>query len=391
MKKRLRWVPAVLALCLTACQPAGNSTETGLVAEENKTNGSEQDSADGTGIREQADGTQGSGVQSGGGQSGAGLSGEEQPGEGIYQESEDNSLPEDNVSRPLTGEELEALQAYFNQSDNYGFLLSGYMKPEDINLNELLYSGAGIKQAPLTDEERAAYLKALNRTEIDTDIIRLTTEQIDSFLLKKAGIALKDVSEGLGWTYLPEYDAYYNEHGDTNIRSFFCVKGEKKGSEYKIWCLSDGYSQLNMESMVTLKKMGDSYQYRSNEITWDDMGFYGTNGGEPSIEALRFIVKSYKNDIQNKPEDFSGFIFDSDRRYYTKGEIEELSWKPKLLSVLRNEIYARHGYHFNSEYWNEFFGAYTWYDGQFPADKFDTGFFNEYEKANLKLVTQLER
>ena len=50
-----------------------------------------------------------------------------------------------------------------------------------------------------------------------------------------------------------------------------------------------------------------------------------------------------------------------------------------------------HGYIFKSDFWNDFFSTFTWYSGEYPADSFDTGVFNEYEKANLKLAVEMEK
>ncbi|MFR3752213.1 MAG: hypothetical protein ACLTW9_07535 [Enterocloster sp.] len=61
---------------------------------------------------------------------------------------------EDEPRRGLTQEELRGFEKYLNRIDNYGFLMSDYKSPEYINLNEVFYSGAGLEQSPLTEEER---------------------------------------------------------------------------------------------------------------------------------------------------------------------------------------------------------------------------------------------
>ena len=91
------------------------------------------------------------------------------------------------------------------------------------------------------------------------------------------------------------------------------------------------------------------------------------------------------------PDDYGSPVFDSDARYYSMEEMEQISWRPELTAVFRNEIYARHGYIFKSDFWNDFFSTFTWYSGEYPADSFDTGVFNEYEKANLKLAVEMEK
>lgn len=308
------------------------------------------------------------------------------PGQPVY----------DTAARRLSDEDLEYFQEYLNRGSHYGFLLSEYRSPEYINLDEVFYSGAGLEQSPMKEAERAAFLQAIGATGIDTDMVRLDRVQVDAFLKDKTGISLNQMKDGLDWVYLPEYDRYYTQHGDTNMRRFFCPKGEVKGNEYRIWCLSDGYSQIGLESIVTLKKVSGGYHFRSNEFIWDHFGFWKEGVDEPTAEALHFAVLSYKGDLVNDPAvinsvDYGAPVFDSDTRYYSKDELQQISWKPGLLSVFRNEIYARHGYIFKNETLNEFFGAYAWYYGQETADTFDTGVFNEYEKANLKLAVEMER
>lgn len=234
-----------------------------------------------------------------------------------------------------------------------------------------------------------------------TDMVRLDKKQIDAFLLDKTGLTLDQMKTGLGWVYLPQYDRYYTQHGDTNIRSFFCPKGEADGKLYRIWCLSDGYTQFSQECMVTLKKESSGYQFLSNEIIWDYYGYHKADASAPTTEALHYNVSAYKRQLKEGaaggypaggyPVDYGLPVFDSDTRYYTREEMRQISWTPELTAVFRNEIYARHGYIFKNDIWNDFFSTYIWYSGIYSADKFDAGVFNEYEKENLKLAVEMEQ
>ena len=309
--------------------------------------------------------------------------------------------PDGEAPRQLKEEELRYFEQYLNQADNYGFLLSEYKTPEYLDLNEVFYSGASLEQSAMTGEERDAFLNAVGQTEIMTDMVRLDKKQIDAFLLDKTGFTLGQMKTGLGWVYLPQYDRYYTQHGDTNIRSFFCPKGEADGNLYRIWCLSDGYTQFSQECMVTLKKESSGYQFLSNEIIWDYYGYHKADASAPTTEALHYNVSAYKRQLKEGaaggypaggyPVDYGLPVFDSDTRYYTREEMRQISWTPELAAVFRNEIYARYGYIFKNDIWNDFFSTYIWYSGIYPADKFDAGVFNEYEKANLKLAVEMEQ
>ena len=318
-----------------------------------------------------------------------------------YDLSGESADPGGEAPRQLKEEELRYFEQYLNQADNYGFLLSEYKTPEYLDLNEVFYSGAGLEQYAMTGEERDAFLNAVGQTEIMTDMVRLDKKQIDAFLLDKTGLTLDQMKTGLGWVYLPQYDRYYTQHGDTNIRSFFCPKGEADGNLYRIWCLSDGYTQFSQECMVTLKKESSGYQFLSNEIIWDYYGYHKADASAPTTEALHYNVSAYKRQLKEGaaggypaggyPGDYGLPVFDSDTRYYTREEMRQISWTPELTAVFRNEIYARHGYIFKNDIWNDFFSTYIWYSGIYSADKFDAGVFNEYEKENLKLAVEMEQ
>lgn len=91
-----------------------------------------------------------------------------------------------------------------------------------------------------------------------------------------------------------------------------------------------------------------------------------------------------ETDINNQ------FIFpDSASRYLTDSEIRSI---PKeMLKVGRNEIFARHGYIFNSEELQNYFESTSWYYGTVLGSDFDMeAVFNEYEKKNVELIQQIE-
>lgn len=383
-------------LSLAACGADKGSADTGSAA-----TGS---AADGIGAGAERDGVQDSADALGSSGTQADSAG---PDGAITQKnstSPDNGPDQPAVNEPkrqLTEDELRGFEEYLNRIDNYGFLMSDYQSPEYINLNEVFYSGAGLEQPPLTEEERDMYLKAIGQPELYTDLVRLGTEQMDGFLTEKTGLTLDRMKSGLGWIYLAPFDRYYSEHGDTNMRSFFCPAGEVNGGIYRIRCLSDGYSQFNLESIVTLKKVSSGYQFLSNEIIWDYLGAYKEDAKSPTAEALHYIISAYKKEVEEGgagiypagavPDGYGAPVFDSDARYYSIEEMRQISWRPELTAVFRNEIYARHGYIFKNDFWNDFFSTFTWYSGEYPADAFDTGVFNEYEKANLKLAVEMEK
>ena len=81
-------------------------------------------------------------------------------------------------------------------------------------------------------------------------------------------------------------------------------------------------------------------------------------------------------------------LFETDRKYYTKEEFER---EPMLvIHLAKNEIYARHGYIFkNTDLYNYFMGC-IWYNPTCSSKDFSDSVFNEYEKANLEILTELD-
>lgn len=174
--------------------------------------------------------------------------------------------------RELIAEELQFFDEFVQNGDNYGFLLSVYDTPADADLNEICYNGLGMAQSEITKEEEQAYLNAIGESELYTDFNRITTKQLDKFLLEKTGLSYAQMNTRLGWTYLSEYDAYYSQHGDTNYQIRECVKGytadEKtfvlRTAAYDFGAEPNGYHEMEYE--LTLEKYGDTYQFKSNRM-----------------------------------------------------------------------------------------------------------------------------
>lgn len=81
-------------------------------------------------------------------------------------------------------------------------------------------------------------------------------------------------------------------------------------------------------------------------------------------------------------------LFETDKKYYTREEFEN---EPMLvIHLAKNEIYARHGYIFaNEDLYNYFMGC-IWYSPTCDSADFNDSVFNEYEKANLEILSILD-
>lgn len=73
--------------------------------------------------------------------------------------------------------------------------------------------------------------------------------------------------------------------------------------------------------------------------------------------------------------------------------IEEEVFKdypPLLLNLLKNEIYARHGFIFSDPDLDNYFRGLIWYTPQKRAAEFDDSVFNEIEVPNLDILARLD-
>lgn len=218
--------------------------------------------------------------------------------------------------RRLTAEELQKFDEWIGRADNYGFLLSVYDTPADADLDEIFYCGAGIGQEQATEEEIEAYLQACGWDEIYTDFEKLTTQQIDTFLQNKIGLSYEQMNSHLKWTYLPAYDAYYAEHGDTNYRKFSCVEGHTVDEQiFTLRCRpcdfddseADGYHIMDYE--LTLEKNDGEYRFLSNRMMWET-GLIEEQSFAVTLEPLGDVVfASYVPDTEMNPlADVSFFL-----------------------------------------------------------------------------------
>ncbi|QFJ54925.1 YARHG domain-containing protein [Pseudobutyrivibrio xylanivorans] len=82
-------------------------------------------------------------------------------------------------------------------------------------------------------------------------------------------------------------------------------------------------------------------------------------------------------------------IYDTDKRYYEASDFSDDPWI--IINIAKNEIYARHGYIFTDPDLYDFFMGQLWYVPTVEAEDFDDSVFNEYERANLQLVSQLDK
>ncbi|AUG57526.1 YARHG domain-containing protein [Acetivibrio saccincola] len=104
------------------------------------------------------------------------------------------------------------------------------------------------------------------------------------------------------------------------------------------------------------------YQRESDGYKWDKKLFY----------------------IGTMLEDFDGYLFECTDEELVLSEIKK---RLDVCELIRNEIYARNGYIFSEEKWDDFFTIQSWYE---PDVFFEYAKLNEIEKINIKQILEFE-
>lgn len=167
----------------------------------------------------------------------------------------------------LTSLELGEMSEFLRKKDSYGFLQSFYQDVRDVELGEVFYVGAGLDRVN-SEDVRNSYLKAVGKSEFDTDFIALRESDIDALLRKRTGYGLSDMSNPFSWTYLKEEKVYCMEAGDTNYMEVSVIDGMKTDDGIYYILYENPfleYTDENTDCVVTLKKQGDEYQFVSNK------------------------------------------------------------------------------------------------------------------------------
>lgn len=113
------------------------------------------------------------------------------------------------------------------------------------------------------------------------------------------------------------------------------------------------------------------------------------NGGENAKNPSKVEVNNYYyGDPGDGGSDYCSYdyIFPSDSEYVTA---DDLYGKTKTeVALMRNEIYARHGYIFETEPYKSYFNSKYWY---VPDKHFNENMLSKLEKENKDFIVEYEK
>lgn len=233
----------------------------------------------------------------------------------------------------LDSEALQKIEDYLNEDSSYGFLLSAYERPEDIDLEQVFYSGAGYPREELSEKELKRYLRKISQEELHTGVTKLTEDQIEDLLARKAGISLEDSTRPLEhWTYMDRYKAYYHQHGDTNQRKVRCTDGWQQGDTLVIHYQPETWAGEKEEKTayyrptyeVVLRASGKDYLFCSN-IFWTQKDLIESQSYQGALEPVGevFFAPFYPETAVNPNADVSFGLVRDGWLIQTLGEMED--------------------------------------------------------------------
>lgn len=109
---------------------------------------------------------------------------------------------------------------------------------------------------------------------------------------------------------------------------------------------------------------GDFGDYDFDDYDYDDYGYDDYDSGD------------------------GDYLYPSDTQYITYGDLDGLD--RGTVALMRNELYARHGYIFNKDEYKNYFGSKSWYVPMYSDQNTVVSMFSDIERANLNTLMSYE-
>lgn len=291
-------------------------------------------------------------------------------------EDEENQgdVTSQNDVRELLEQVLEGKKSFLNTDDG----------GKECYLNNFKYFDETQTEKPLTLAEYAI-------VDIDQDGEEEAVVSLDAGF--DGAFEILRCSEGIVYGYQMSFRSI-----NTLYDNGYCL-GNSGASTWDIYelsftktsCIKENVAGCNngnyyLEGEEITSSQYDEFAAGLTEVQWTS--FQSSNG-----ETAKNTDTSAQSTAQTLDASLvgetSGTIFFYEDDYLTE---QDVKYMPKdLLRIARNEIYAKHGYIFETEDLKEFFSYKEWYQGTIEASDWDDSVLNDYEKKNLELISKFEK
>ncbi len=171
---------------------------------------------------------------------------------------------------PLTGDELRYFNETFFNGEGFNirnqFLTSTYERAEDVDLFQLFYNGTGLPADTDGAERRAVCRTGAFDEDPGVDLTKCPAADMSTVLTQNANLPLSATNRvGLeDFIYLPDYDAYYHFHGDTNYWGTVDIfSGEREGDLLRLY-YEDTYMPDGWKCVTLREAPNGEYWFSSN-------------------------------------------------------------------------------------------------------------------------------
>ncbi len=165
-------------------------------------------------------------------------------------------------------------------------------------------------------------------------------------------------------------------------------------SKLYVFKANDDFKNCNYEDCSTDLDLATRYGYNRKDFDYYDELVKKLKPKKTQNNVKVDNTYSYEN---NNPTKFSGNIYDypydyimpdSDSTYLSASDLSQ--YNKSTLALIRNEIYARHGYVFNTEPFKSYFNSKSWYTPD-PSFKGNDSELNNYEVQNVRTIQSVEK
>lgn len=183
---------------------------------------------------------------------------------------------------------------------------------------------------------------------------------------------------------------FWDECMETTTR---LIRRDAAGNETVLAYLPAAYQNYAMTTAL----LGDMVYLRTGEhllrVNLENGDVDEFNGTEfavcaacdPAYASMPQLVLTTPEPEEEVVEESAYLLPDSDTRLYSKDELKQ--YDKDTLALMRNEILARHGYPFQKEKYQTYFGSKSWYT---IDPDFDYNCLNSIEMANVETIKGLE-
>ncbi len=123
----------------------------------------------------------------------------------------------------------------------------------------------------------------------------------------------------------------------------------------------------------------------SSSVSFERDGVGVVEMQEEDESASVYEEREESNSYEEYGTGSNQYFFPSDKKQITFSILDEYSQDE--IAIIRNEIYARHGYVFQLEQYARYFESKEWYS---PNPYFDESVFSELEKDNIDTIIEYE-